>query len=101
MLRRRRRVTMPHHASLSIKAGLMRRRFHSSRNIESGQPVSELVEREIAEPLAAVAQETQEAGIDKVSQKEAVARAYFRSDRIGGVPGVGANGERITAVRHE
>jgi hypothetical protein len=55
---------MPHHASLSIKVGLIRDRFaagaripswHPARKIESRQPVSSLVEDEIAEPLAAIA----------------------------------------------
>ena len=68
---------------------------------QSGQPVSNLVEYEVAEPLATVTQEAQESGIDKVSQKDAVARAYFRSDRVGGMPSVGGNGERIAAVRDE
>src|SRR5215471_1737086 len=110
MLRRRLRVTMSHHASFSIKAGLMARRFAAgagislmvpTRKTESGQSVSNLVQYEVAEPLTPIAQETQEAGIDEVSQKDAVARAHFRSDRIGRMPCICADGERITAVRHE
>src|SRR5215469_5052397 len=94
---------MPHHARLSIKAELMRRcsLLRVGGKIESGKPVSDLIEREITEPLTAVAQKAKQSGIDEVGQKDAVARVHFRSDRIGRMPGVGADGKGIAAVRHE
>src|SRR5215469_2182294 len=109
MLRRRLRVTMPHHASLSIKAGLMGAASPRSRtapdafgtDCRSRQPVSNLIEHEIAEPLAAITEDAQHPGIDEVSQKDAIPGADFRSNRISRMPRVGAYGECITAVRHE
>src|ERR1051326_4735375 len=65
------------------------------------RPVTHLVEEEIADPLAAVAQESQNAGVDEIGQQDAVARFDLRADGIGGMPGIAADRESVAAVRGE
>src|SRR5437763_12330225 len=48
----------------------------------SARPVTHLVANEIADPLAAIAQELQRAGVDEISEKNAVPSLHFRSHRI-------------------
>src|SRR6266699_5139062 len=73
----------------------------SPAKAESRQPVTNFVEDKIAEALAAIAQETQRAGIDEIRQKDAVARAHFRAHRIGRMPRVGADGKGVAAIRRK
>src|SRR5215471_10876496 len=49
--------------------------------------LAQLVEQEVADSLAAVADEPQEAGIDEVAKQDAVARLDLGADRIDRVPG--------------
>src|SRR5436190_22258935 len=59
---------------------------------------AQFVPHKISDPLATIAQEPEQAGIDEIGMENTVARCDFRPHRIGGVPRVIANGERIPAV---
>src|SRR5258705_9700714 len=65
------------------------------------EAISRLVEDEVPDALAAVAQVTQGTGIDKVSEQNRVSRRHLGADRVGGMPSVLADRERVTGVGRE
>src|SRR4051794_29004052 len=69
--------------------------------VSSVRPMPHLVENEIADPLAAIAQEAQRAGVDEIGEQNAVPRLYFRPHWIGRVPGIVADRKRVAAVGGE
>ena len=61
-------------------------------------PVANFVENEIAEALAAIAQNLQHALVDEIGQQNRVPRLYAIVHGIGGVPGVVTDRKCVTAV---
>ena len=61
-------------------------------------PMAHFVEHEVPEPLAAVAQNFEHALVDEISQQDRIAGLDAIVDRVGGVPGVGADREGVAAV---
>src|SRR5262249_52281961 len=63
--------------------------------------IARLISQEILKSPAAVSRESPRTGIDKISEQDAIARLHFRSNRVGGMPGIVSYRKRIAAVRRE
>ena len=63
--------------------------------------IAHLVEDKILQTPAAIAQKSPRPGIDEVSEQNAVARFYLRSNQTDRMPGVIGNGKRVPGIWRE
>src|SRR6266446_3226259 len=63
--------------------------------------IAHLVEDKILQPPSAIAQKSPRPGIDEVSEQNAVARFYLRSNQTDRMPGVIGNSKGISGIGRE
>src|SRR5262245_51814456 len=61
----------------------------------------DLVEDEIADALAAVAQEAQRSGVDEIGEQNRIARGHLGADRVGRMPGLLVDRKSVARVGRE